>query len=132
MSLDLPADIEPFLGPPHSHDRIRGPAVYALRLTRPDNIGDRWDRVYDHRPNYWADLVDASGVVYVGAAKDLLARLNDHNDADVRQIALSEVCTIAGLRNVWWVDNANRRFIEESQIATMLQNERPDLYVHSR
>jgi hypothetical protein len=30
------------------------------------------------------------------------------------------------------VDSPDRRFIEESKLATMLQNERPDLYVHSR
>jgi predicted GIY-YIG superfamily endonuclease len=130
--LELPADIEPFLQDEHSHERIRGPAVYCLRLTRPDDLAAVWDAEFDTRPDYWDDLTDADGVLYVGSAKDLLSRLNDHADGEVRLTVLTTVCEINGLRNVWWVDDPDRRFIEESQIATMLQNQRPDLYTHSR
>jgi predicted GIY-YIG superfamily endonuclease len=132
MSLELPADAEPFLQDAHNFKRLRGAAVYALTLTRPENIGEVWDRYNDNRPDYWEELTDADGVVYVGAAKDLLARLSDHKDGEHRVPALMKVCEIDGLRNVWWVDSPDRRFIEESKLATMLQNERPDLYVHSR
>jgi hypothetical protein len=132
MSLELPADIEPFLRDDHAHERIRGSAVYCLTLSRPDDLAAAWDAEYDHRPEYWADLRDAEGVVYVGSAKDLLSRLNDHADGEVRLTVLTTVCEISGLRNVWWVQDPDRRRIEESQIATMMQNHRPDLYIHSR
>jgi len=132
VALELPADIEPFLQDDHQHERIRSAAVYCLRLTRPDDLAAAWDRHFENRPEYWADLTDAEGVVYVGSAKDLLARLNDHANGEVRLTVLTEICEIDDLRNVWWVDDPDRRFIEESRIATMLQNQRPDLYTHSR
>jgi len=130
MTLKLPADIEPFLT--EGFGQMRTAGVYALTLSRPDNLAEAWDSAFDHRPPYFEELRDADSVVYVGAAKDLLARLSDHKDGDVRLTVLTEVCEIDGLRNVWWVDDPSRRFIEESKLATMLQNERPDLYIHSR
>ena len=130
--LELPADIEPFLQSEHSHERIRGPAVYCLRLTRPDDLAAVWDVEFDTRPDYWDDLTDADGVLYVGSAKDLLSRLNDHANGEVRLTVLTEICEIDVLRNVFWVDDPDRRFIEESQIATMMQTNLPDQYVHSR
>jgi len=130
--LELPADIEPFLQSEHSHERIRGPAVYCLRLTRPDDLAAVWDVEFDTRPDYWDDLTDADGVLYVGSAKDLLSRLNDHANGEVRLTVLTEICEIDDLRNVFWVDDPDRRFIEESQIATMMQTNLPDQYVHSR
>ena len=132
MTLSLPADVEPFLQDHHTFERIRGAAVYCLSLSRPTDLADEWDRTFEHRPDYWEELTDAKRVVYVGAAKDLLARLNDHHEGEKRKAALLEVCAIEGLRNVWWVDDPNRRFLEESQIATMMQNELGDTYVHSR
>jgi hypothetical protein len=132
VALELPADIGPFLQDHHAHERIRGPAVYCLRLTRPDDLAAAWDTEFDHRPEYWDDLTDADGVLYVGSAKDLLSRLNDHADGEVRLTVLTTVCDIGGLRNVFWVDDPDRRRIEESQIATMMQNELAEMYVHSR
>jgi hypothetical protein len=129
--LELPADIEPFLRDDHQHERIRGPAVYCLTLTRPDDLAAAWDREFDHRPDYWDDLTDAGGVLYVGSAKDLLSRLNDHADGEVRQTILTTVCEIEKLRNIYWVDDPDRRRIVESNVGTMLQNEYPNLYIHS-
>jgi hypothetical protein len=132
MSLELPADAEPFLLEEHNFKRLRGAAVYCLTLTRPDDLPEAWDAAFEERPPYFEDLQTADGVVYIGAAKDLLARLSDHKDGDVRLTVLTEVCEIDGIRNIWWIQDPSRRFIEESKLATMLQNERPDLYIHSR
>ena len=129
MTLSLPADVEPHL--------INGvewsdPGVYALRLTRPDDLAEAWDQTFDHRPDYWGDLKQCQRVVYVGAAANVMHRLEDHRNGDKRLTALTQVCEIDGLRNVWWMDSKEQAFLKESQIATMMQNQRPELYVHSR
>jgi hypothetical protein len=128
--LMLPQDVEKFLTDGFS--QLHDPAVYALKLDVPKNIESEWDRYHDEKPDYLEEIQNSKGCVYVGAAKDLLARLSDHKGGDVRLTVLTEVCEIDGIRNIWWVDSPDRRFIEESKLATMLQNERPEIYVHSR
>lgn len=131
MTLELPADAEVFIPEGKSFDALHESGVYCLTLSRPDDLAAAWDRHFEHRPDYWADLVDAERVVYVGSAKDVLARLTDHKDGDVRVTVLTEVCDIDGLRNVWWCDTDRRRIVE-SQVATMLQNEYESYYIHQR
>jgi predicted GIY-YIG superfamily endonuclease len=128
----LPEDAEPFLTDAMNFSRLRGPGCYALTLTRPDNLPEAWDAAFDHRPPYFEELQDADSVVYVGAASDVLGRLTDHKDGDKRLTVLTEVCEIDALRNIWWADTAEEAFQEESKTALMLQNERPEMYVHQR
>jgi len=105
MTLSLPEDAERFLLDGHDFDRLYGAAVYCLRLSRPDNLPEVWDQHFDTRPDeYWEDLTDADGVLYVGCAKDVLSRLTDHKDGDKRVTVLTEICSIDGLRNIWWVE----------------------------
>jgi len=127
MTLRLPADIEPHLIDGHEWS---DPGVYCLRLNRPDDLAEAWDATFDHRPDYWDDLQQAQGVVYVGASKNVMGRLEDHRDGDKRLTVLTEVCEIEGLRNVWWMDSVEAAFTQESQIAILMQNQRPELYVH--
>jgi len=130
--LSLPGDIEPHMMTDMAFERIRGPAVYALTLDPPEDIYTAWDREFEHRAPYLDDIDDASGVIYVGAANDLLRRLNDHNDGEMRKSALLRVCDIDSLHSVWWFDDADRAFERESKIATVMQNERPQDYIHQR
>lgn len=131
MSLELPADIEPHLGRFVDHE-WSDPAVYCLTLTRPDDLEDAWDRVFDTRPPYFEDLQQCSTAVYIGATNDLLSRLEDHRDGEVRVTALTEICEIDELRNIWWFDSTDRAFEREHGIAITMQNEYPEYYVHSR
>lgn len=130
MSLSLPADLEPYTnGLEDAHE----PGVYALYLNRPSALADAWDEEYDVRPPYWQDLIEASRVVYVGGASDLLARLEDHRDGDVRQTALTKICDITGLHTVWVCEDKETAFnIEEPRLARMLQEEYPEWYIHQR
>ena len=132
MSLELPGDIEPHMMTDMAFERIRGAAVYCLELDPPDNIYEAWDQHFENRAPYLDEIDDAAGVRYVGAANDLLRRLNDHNDGEVRKSALLRVCDIASLHSVWWFDSADEAFERESKIATIMQNNRPELYIHSR
>jgi hypothetical protein len=131
VTLTLPSDAEVFIPEGEDFDWLHNAGVYALTLSRADDLAAAWDRHFEHRPDYFADLRDAEQVVYVGAAKDLLARLTDHKDGEKRVTVLTEVCEIDGLRNVWFCEET-RRFVVESQTATMMQNEHPAMYVHSR
>lgn len=128
----LPEAAEPFIPEGKDLSALHHPGVYALRLDRPEDMASAWDDVFDVRPDYWDDLNDRDGVVYVGAAEDILYRLEEHVRGHKRRAALLRVCGIDGLRNIWWCDSPSIAFTRESQLATMLQNEYPDLYVHSR
>lgn len=132
MTLSLPADVEPHLGTDADLSDFHRPGVYALRLSRPDDVADAWDREFDSRPAWFDRFAGASGVVYVGGAADVLARLEDHRDGEVRTTVLTRVCEIESLRNVWWFSDTDEAFTRESKLAIMLQNEYPDLFVHQR
>jgi len=130
MSLSLPEDAEPFLN--DDNPSWDAPGVYALVLNKPKNLEEVWDNTFEERPAYWDELTEAQEVVYVGAAKSIMSRLEDHRNAKVRKAALMRVCEIDHLRNIWWMSSAEQAFIKESQIAMQLQNQYNDTYVHQR
>jgi len=111
---------------------LRNPGVYTLRCCRPDDPTAAWDEIFDHRSQYVDEMIDASEIVYVGAAKDVYDRLTDHVAGDVRQTALLRVCPPHNLIDVQLFDSADKAFMRESGIATQLQNQNPSWYVHSR
>jgi len=130
MTLTLPADAEPFINDDISE--LRQPGVYALKCIKPDDIADQWDERFDHRPDYWEELVEAKRVAYVGAAKDVLARLEDHRDAEVRKAALLEVCEPVGVLNIKFFPTAEQAFERESGLALRFARKHPEFYVHQR
>lgn len=132
MTIELPADAEPFIPSGGDLSDLHAAGVYALRLSRPDDLAAAWDQRFETRPDYWGTLTDADGVVYVGAASDVLRRLEEHRDGEVRKARLVEVCTIELLRNIWWFDAVHKAFSREHGIALMMKNQYPHLYVHSR
>lgn len=132
VGLSLPKAIEPHMIDGMAFERIRGPAVYAIQLDPPEDIYTAWDQHFDHRPDYLTDVQAAKRVLYVGAANDLLRRLNDHNDGEKRKSALLRVCDIERLHSVFWFNDPDRAFERESGIATAIQNEHPSWYVHQR
>jgi len=130
VTLTLPADAEPFVDDDISE--LRQPGVYALKCLKPEDIADRWDATFDHRPAYWDELVDAERVAYVGASKDVLARLEDHRDAEVRKAALLRVCEPVGVLNIRFFKSAHRAFERESGLALRFARQHPEFYVHQR
>jgi len=134
MSLSLPEDAEPFLPNGESISYLHTGGVYALELVRPDNVAEQWDRYNDTRPDYFERFRDAERVVYIGQSMDVMYRLEQHRDSEIKVATLLKICEIKSLRNIWWVPNADqdRREIEERKMARMLQDERPTWYVHSR
>jgi len=129
MTLSLPADLEPFAP---DFDAMHQPGVYALDLSRPDDPAAAWDRHYDSRPAWWPPFVDASQVVYVGASADVLSRLEDHRNGEVRRASLIRVCDVTDVRGVWWYDSAQAAFDREHGIALSIQNAQPTAFVYSR
>jgi len=132
MTLTLPADAEPFIPEGGDLSDLSNAGVYCLTLERPDDLAAAWDREYDHRPAYWDELTAATQVAYIGGAQDVLSRLEEHRDRAVRQTALTTVCEIDALRNIWWFDSAEVAFERESRIAMLMQNHKPSWYVHQR
>ena len=130
--LSLPADAEVFIPEGEDLSHLSTPGVYALTLSRPADLAAAWDQRFDHRPDYWTDLADAERVVYVGAAKNVLARLTEHKDGEIKKARVVQVCSIESIRNIWWFDDVQRAFERESGLAVAMQNHYPSMYVHSR
>jgi len=131
MSLSLPKDMEPYLS--DEYTRYDNPGVYALTLNVPDDVREQWTEYYDHTPNYLDAIEQAETTIYVGAAKNAIARLEDHADRSVRKVALLRFCDVESLRNIWWYDSADRAFERESGIAIELNNHTDaGTYVHQR
>jgi hypothetical protein len=85
---------------------VHGPGCYALELKVPDDADDvhrDWSAVHDVVPGdeVLGRLAKASRVAYVGASKDMYARLCDHCEADVRQSAYCEVFPPVDVVTLW-------------------------------
>lgn len=132
MTLELPQDAECFIPNSESFEYLHNAGVYCLRLSRPDDLAEVWDREFDARPDYFEELQSAERVLYVGEAGDVLRRLEEHRDGDTRVGVLQRVCSIKSLRNIWFCESKEKAEREESRLAIMLQNEKPDWYIHSR
>lgn len=127
--MDLPSDLSLFADSIAEYHR---PGVYCLRLKRPDDLGEQWDRHFDTRPDWFEEFRAAERVLYVGGAADVLSRLEDHADGEVRNTVLTTVCSIQDLRNVWWAETVDQAFLDESRIAIELRNQYPECYVHQQ
>jgi predicted GIY-YIG superfamily endonuclease len=128
MSLSLPADIEPYCD---STEDYHKQGAYALVLNRPDNFLERWDRHHDKRPDWLSAARTADVLAYVGGSSDILSRLEDHRDGEVRQTTLTRVCEIDRLHTLWYsVDEDWRQ--TEFRLAKWLANERLRWFVHQR
>ena len=127
--IQLPEDIEP-----HLIDGFEwsDSGVYALVLDVPSDLREQWENWFDTTPDY-IDLVEAKPTtVYVGAARNVRARLEDHVEGERRKARLVQFCEIESIRNIYWFRDHNRAFERESGIAIAMQNEYPSYYVHSR
>lgn len=129
--LELPSDAERHLPSDLGFDALRGPAVYCLRLERPDDLPAAWDDRFESRPAWFSAFADAAAVVYVGSAMDVLHRLTDHKDGENRLTVLTDICEIARLRNIWFFPGVERDELEreERTSARLLRREKADWYV---
>ena len=116
--------------------RTDRPGVYALRIDTPsggvETHARRWLAAgYETTPPYLAAIVDASQVVYVGAATSVRDRLDDHLAGDVRQATLPTVYGIDDLDGVWWYDDKEAAFGAEQSIRDAIACEHPGWFVHA-
>jgi len=132
MTLSLPEDVEPHLGTDADLSDAHRPGVYALRLAKPGDVQTAWDRQFDSRPEWFDAFAEKPKTVYVGSAGDVLRRLEEHRDGDVRTTVLTELCEIESLRNVWLLpastDRHEREF-EERKVARLMRREHPSIFV---
>ena len=114
--------------------RTDRPGVYALLIDTPDagfeTHARRWLAAgYETTPPYLDAIVDASQVVYVGAAKSVRDRLDDHLAGEVRKATLPSVYEIQDLDGVWWYDDADAAFTAEQSIRDDIAREHPGWFV---
>lgn len=130
MTMELPADAELFIPEDKPWAHLHHAGVYCLELSRPENQATAWDAIHDTRPDYWEPFISADKVWYVGCAKDVLSRLEDHRDGE-RVPALLEICNVEALRNIWWCDPDRRKHVER-KTADRIAQRYPGVYVHQR
>lgn len=124
MSLELPSDLTALA--PDDVNPYESAGVYVLELSKPATVVDEWDNTYDHRPPWFEDFTNAERILYVGGSKNVLSRLEDHRDGEVRQTVLTRVCSVESLEEVWFYEDADESFLRESQHAIELDNETPN------
>lgn len=110
--------------------------VYALDIDIPDagfeTHARLWLKHYESTPPYLGAIVDSSKCVYVGAARSVRDRLEDHIAKDVRKATLPTVYGINGLHGVWWYDSKEEAFSWEQSIRDELAEDNPTWFVHTR
>jgi len=126
--LSLPADLEPYAD---SYDQLTNPAVYALQLEKPEDAEWALAGAFDAWPAWGEEFLAFSEILYVGAAKNALERLEQHRDGEFRP-TLMEVCEVARIVDLWWFDSAEAAFEKESGIALEVAHEHSAAYVHYR
>jgi len=130
MTLTLPADAEPFVDDDISE--LRQPGCYALKCRKPDNPRKQWQEHFDSVPDYIELVEDRQRVAYVGAASDVLRRLEEHRDGDKRKAALLRVCEPIGVLNIKFFPTAQQAFDREFNLAQRFAQQHPEFYVHQR
>ena len=111
--------------------------VYALLIDTPsggfETHARRWLAAgYETTPPYLAAIVDTSRVIYVGAAKSVRDRVDDHLAGEVRKATLPSVYGIEDLDGVWWYDDKEAAFAAEQSIRDDIAAEHPGWFVHAR
>ncbi len=121
MSLNLPADAEPF-GEDWSE-----PGCYAVLYDKPDNAIEKMDDAFDTRPP-WADAYEsAAKVLYVGEASDVMYRLEDHAQRHVRKNALAKIgCEPVSIEAIKYHDTKEKAEAEEYNTAVRLSEQVAD------
>jgi predicted GIY-YIG superfamily endonuclease len=116
---------------------LHTPGCYALRLSIPDTTSvEAYERLfsehYDNIPGYVDGIADAPRCYYVGAAKNIYARLNEHVEGKVKQAVLPKVFEVHSLKTVWMYDSMDRALEREGKCALLLGQADPDAFVHYR
>jgi hypothetical protein len=82
------------------------PGVYGIEVSVPDTLDTvrrQWDAAHDARPDgdALARLASAPKVAYVGAAKDVYARLSDHVTGERRTTAFLAAFEPVDIVDIW-------------------------------
>ena len=117
-------------------DRVSdSPGCYALEIPVPDGretIAREWLAHFETLPPYFAPMCDAERVIYVGAAKSVRDRIDEHCQSDVRKATLPSVFGVDGLVRVWWFGSMDEAMQNEYNCAAELNRELNSAYAHSR
>jgi predicted GIY-YIG superfamily endonuclease len=113
------------------------PAVYVLELSTPDTSSYEaharlWLQEHGAVPDYLESIAATERLLYVGAAKNVYDRLQEHLNHPNRSSDVAEVFPIHSVVDVQRFDTPTEAFDAEHGIAMDLANEEPDAHVHSR
>lgn len=115
----------------------RQPGIYVLELSTPattdfDKYARLWLQEFETTPRYLQAIADNDRLLYVGAAADVLARLEEHIERPNRSTTVATVFPIVSIEEIQWFDRQERAFEREKGRAMQLANQTTDAYVHSR
>lgn len=103
------------------------PGVYCLTLSTPTDrdYADVWLDHYEELHPEIDAMQAASKVLYVGASKDVFARITDHAAGEVRQAAVPSVFKPHDVYDVRFFNTTDEAFAHEGRIAMELKNKLP-------
>lgn len=113
------------------------PGVYVLKLSSPatsdyETHAHLWLSEFETTPDYLEAIADTTDLFYVGAAKNVYQRIQEHLDTPNRTTAIANVFPIHSIHTIHWFNDPDQAFQQETRIAINLANTRMDAYVHSR
>lgn len=116
-----------------SERNVHAPAVYALRLSTPDDsavVRERWERYYDvDAPEFVRSAFEADRAYYAGSTHNCFDRLTQHAEGE-KTASICRVYPPHSIHKIWWYDDADTARDHESGHAIDLQNTDPTIHVH--
>jgi len=119
-------------------DEAHQPGVYVIRLSVPTQLDlsghkELWNETHGYTPDYVQQVAESEGVMYVGAAEDVLSRVQDHIDDSVNNSStLMHTYPPHSVIQVYFYDSIDDAFNNEYNKEVQLRQTRSSIYIHSR
>lgn len=113
------------------------PGVYVLELSTPDTTDHElyhrlWLETHSGLHPELESIIETDRLVYVGAAEDVLSRIEEHLDAPNRSTTLGSTFPIHSILDVDFYDTRTKAFEHEKDKFDTLKKNNKNWHIHCR